>query len=230
MKYFESYDCTKPYAIEHNDNETHDNRHPLMKADDLIALMLNGNTAKHRPTKKIDPKDHSLGKLSEQMQGFWASLKELEGPLTQALQAFSDRLSVFDTEVREIGGGMTSQVREEHDTAIRGLLDEVIKLAKPYTILHSFFFSDLIHGEYSSAAKEQGKCVIGIREGFEVVCRELDNRGDTDSVIDPYKEELARFSGCNCGQTKALHVAILVPVPKADTPEPPPTSEGAPAA
>lgn len=197
-----------------------------MKADDLIKLMFNGNPAQHWPTKKIDPKDHSLGQLSEQMQKFWASIKELEGPLVKALQSFSDRLSVFDTEVREIGGGMTSQVREEHDTAIRGLLDEVIKLAKPYTILHSFFFTDLIQGEYGAAANEQGKPIIGIREGFEVVCRKLDNRGDTDSVIDPYKEELARFSGCKCcGQGKTLHIAILVPDLKADETAPPPSAE-----
>lgn len=200
-----------------------------MKADDLIKLMFNGDPAKHRPTKKIDPKDHSLGQLSEQMQKFWSSLKELEGPLEKTLQRFSDRLSVFDTEVREIGGGMTSQVREEHDTAIRASLDEVIKLAKPYTILHSFFFTDLIQGEYGAAANEQGKPVIGIREGFNVVCRELDNRGDTDSVIDPYKEELARFSGCKCcGREKMLHIAILVPAPKADETATPPGDKPAP--
>lgn len=201
-----------------------------MTADSLMALMLNGDPTKHQPTKKTDSKDFPLGKLSEQMQKFWAGIKELEEPLEKALQAFSDRLSVFDTEVKQLGDSMTLEVRRDHDTAIRGLLDEVITLAKPYTILHSFFFTDLIQGEYSAAAKGQGKPIIGIREGFDVVCRELDNRGDTTSVIDPYKDELARFSGCNCGQTKALHVAILVPVPKADTPEPPPTSEGAPAA
>lgn len=231
MKYFESYDCTNTYTQLSTDNETHDYTDTLlMKADDLIKLMFNGKPAQHEPTKKKDSKDHPLGQLSEQMKQFWASIRELEGPLTEALQAFSDRLSVFNTEVRQLGDGMGPQVLEEHNTVIRGLLDKVIELAKPYTILHSFFFSDLIHGEYSAAAQEQGKCVIGIREGFEVVCRELDNRGDTDSVIDPYKDELARFSGCNCGQTKAHHIAILVPVrPKADGVEAPPDA-GPPAA
>jgi hypothetical protein len=187
-----------------------------MTADSLIGQLLNGDTSQYRPTKKKDSNDHSLGTLSEMMQKCWAGIKQLEGPLEEALQTFSDRLSVYDTEVEQFGDKMSHEVSKSHSTAFRELLDKIIELAKPYKILHSFFFCDLLREEYGKAAKEQGKPIIGIREGFEVVCRNTDNRKDTASVIDPYKDELARFSGCDCVRMKEACIAILMPVFRAD--------------
>lgn len=177
---------------------------------ELLAIDLTAQ--RNHPTKKVDSHEVELGTLPEDMQRLWVLTRDRRTTVDDIVQRIEDRASChkIDTETH----GVLEEVCRKHMEEINTLLEELRKPGVDHKIL-LHIFDELLSRDFQAA---EGKPVLCIREGFKVVCRDNDVRGDHK---DPY-----------AGIREHLCSSVIVSVVFMDKKEEPATSEksSAPAA
>lgn len=129
-----------------------------------------------RGWKKIDSRDVEIGTLSPNMQQLWLLRERYFQELEDSAQKIEDLILVHDTEHEQLGDKMSVESCREHEKRVEELLE---KMFAPRVIFGAVddLFDAMIALQFPED-QDAGKSVTGIREGFKVVRRKDNARGD----------------------------------------------------
>lgn len=143
---------------------------------DLIARLakINPSSPIFLRQKKVSGKDKILGLLSPELQRLWILRETTREVCEEIVQKIMD-LEASHSLSLELGA--SEDEKNKFKQAIESLSDELRTPGMEFRIL-SKIFDDLLKEKFSPP---QSKPVLGVREGFQVVCISDNSRGDLDT-------------------------------------------------
>lgn len=179
----------------------------LPTSTNIIQLITAGDPAKYFPRKKLDGNETTLGTLDGQLKILWAAIEKIGRSLDEEVAKYGDLVVLHNKDYREYGTNMPAKTAAEHQRLLNQKVDHLLALAVPYKILHGLF-QELLVNDFSGATKTATGLVLGIREGFQVVCRADDKRGDNTSPLDEFIKHWNTY--VTCVDTPAHHIGFIL--------------------
>lgn len=138
----------------------------------------------------LDSDDHVLGVLSDDMKRYWLFLESLGEMLDANNQKIDDLYACFSADMETLGNSFLRVKGKEYIQKLTALAQENHPTLFAYS-LNRLVFDEMLRDSFTPV---DGKSVLGIRDGYQVVCRKYNNRGDYRNKVDDYRESMRRFS------------------------------------
>ena len=144
-----------------------------------------------RGWRKLDSQDTELGTLSVEMQQLWLHCQVQYQVVEDLAQKVEDLWSVHLVEHEQLGDTITEEACKATDAKAGAILEQ---LKVPHVLYEASndMFNALLRLDFPAA---DGKEVLGIREGFKVVCRDDNARGDRKHPLDGLRKLAEKMSG-----------------------------------
>ena len=132
--------------------------------------------------KKIDAGDVKLGVLPPEMQRLWVAVSTLREKFTEIMDSIDDLTLCHDADHDLAGSSIPPDVCKKYVADMKELIDASTVPGVRLKILNGLFWRTLALDFPSDDS------VYGIREGFVVVSRKHDTRGDGTDPLDRMKK------------------------------------------
>jgi hypothetical protein len=179
------------------------NNTPLLSLSALLAASAAIVVDDHylTPKKKRDGKDHPIGILSDDMKQLWLLRAERRETVDDIVDRIEDLITVHRADHTEHGETVPREIETKFHQDLTALTDE---LKGPYREFCSAdrVFQAGVTLAYRNEAPE-GKDTVGIREGYQIIVRSDNARGDEDDPVSKLKSHTTR--------TRIFEVIFAVP-------------------
>jgi hypothetical protein len=145
-----------------------------------------------RGWKKMDSSDSEIGTLSPMMQKLWLLRDRYYQILVDGAQQIEDQVIVHDTEHEQKGDRVPRESCEKYEKKIEALLRDLFVPRVLFGATDELFDS-MIALEFPADPTHDMK-VVGIREGFKVIRRKNNARGDHNHPLKSLEELLEKRS------------------------------------
>lgn len=155
--------------------------------------------------RAIDSKDVILGTLSPELQQYWFFLEQLRVRIEDLTKKLQDQFTCHEDDHSIYGDNIPEEKIKKFNDACNSIKEQAEEPLFDYSYNWNIFWKT-VHTQYPKTVPE--KQVYGIREGYHVISRAEDDRGDGESAV--RKWEALWASGLKCQNHKAVALANLL--------------------
>ena len=182
---------------------------PDYTLEDIMAHLAQMDLTRAPKMLKLDSKDTSVGSLDEYMQRLWILRCQMRETASDIVSRMCDHVTAHVSEHRQHDESVAVYREQAGDHANKAgepkwdnelwrafqekldtLFDTFRQPAVTATLIEDIFIGLL----FTHFPELSGKGAWGIRDGYEVVWREKNDRGDNDRLLQPLLDDIRAFA------------------------------------
>ena len=172
--------------------------------------------------RKLDSKDTTLGSLPNYMKQYWIFLEKLRAEVESLTYQLGDLYMSHQVDRERYGKEMPDEIKKAFRDRCIVIQTKIQEPVFAYSI-NRLVFCEMLNRSFPLP---EGKSIHGIREGYEVVCRDYDDRGDGRNVVETWNLLATRLNA-DTGLNWILEAALKAFEPQASPSPSSPTSTAA---